>query len=412
MPKVGATGGGRHDISAALARRIAVAAAGLAAPRPPGEVGPRHLKRVVATLGLLQIDSVSVLARAHYLPLFSRLGRYDTALLDAAAWGRRRWLFEYWAHEASLAPVTLHPLLRWRMARAASGQGIYGELARFGVEHRPFVDAVLAHVARHGPTVAADLEGEAGAGGWWGWSQQKRALEWLFWAGRLTTATRRGFERVYDLPERVLPAVVLALPTPSPAEAHRGLLRIAARALGIATAGDLRDYFRLSPAEAHPRLAELVEAGELLPVRVQGWTQPAYLHRDARQPRRVAARALLAPFDPLVWHRPRAERVFGFEYRLEIYTPAARRKHGYYVLPFLLGDRLVARVDLKADRAAGALRVLAAHREPGAPDTIAEPLSAELGEMAEWLGLPRLAVRNAGDLASALLQRGGGQGTT
>ena len=393
-----------YDLSAAEARRIAIAATGLARRRPTGEAGTPHLKAVVARLGLLQIDSVSVLARAHYLPLFSRLGGYATALLDQAAWGRRRWLFEYWAHEASLVPMALQPLLRWRMARAMSGEGIYGELARFGVEHRPFVDAVHAHIARHGPTVASHLEGESGPGGWWGWSRQKRALEWLFWAGMVTTATRRRFERVYDLPECVLPAAVLAAPTPCAPDAHRELLRLAARALGIATAGDLRDYFRLSPADAHPRIADLVETGELVPLRVQGWAQPAYLHRDARQPRRVAARALLAPFDPLVWHRPRTERLFGFDYRLEIYTPAARRKHGYYVLPFLLGDRLVARVDLKADRAAGVLRVLAAHGEPHAPAATAEQLSAELGEMAAWLGLSSVAVRGAGDLAGALLQ--------
>jgi uncharacterized protein YcaQ len=283
-------------ISAAAARRIAIAAQGLGEGRPaPENIGPRHLRAVVGRLGLLQIDSVSVLARAHYLPLFSRLGPYARELLDTAAWGKRpRRMFEYWAHEASLLPVEMQPLFRWRMDRAAALQGLYGELAAFAVARRDFVETVLAEVGARGPLVSGDLEGPRGVGGWWGWSDAKRALELLFWMGRLTTATRRGFERVYDLPERVLPAAVLAVPTPSPREAHRALLALAARALGVASEADLRDYFRLDIADTRPLLAELVEAGELLAVRVAGWAQPAYLHRDARRPRSVAARALLA----------------------------------------------------------------------------------------------------------------------
>ena len=381
-----------QTLSRREARRIAIAASGLARPRPAAP-GAAHLRRVVAGLGLLQIDSVSVLARAHYLPLFSRLGPYDTALLDDAAWGgKRRTLFEYWAHEASFVPLGTQPLLRWRMERASRGLGIYGGLATFGAENRPFIEALHDRIRTGGPLAASDLN-DPGAGGWWGWSPSKRALEWLFWAGRLTTAHRRGFERAYDLPERVLPAAVLAQPTPDPADAHRTLVEMSGRALGVATAGDLRDYYRLSPADFAPALRTCVESGDLQPVTVEGWGHPAYLHRDAPGPRRVAARALLAPFDPLVWHRPRAERVFGFEYRIEIYTPAAQRRFGYYVLPFLLGDMLVARVDLKAERATSTLLVLGAHAEPGAPPNTAEALRAELDAMRSWLGLECIAVR-------------------
>ena len=392
-----------ETIGPALARRIAIAATGLGNARPAVVPGDGHLRRVVARLGLLQIDSVSVVARAHYLPLFSRLGDYRAGLLDAAAWGRKPWLFEYWAHEASLVPVGMQPLFRWRMARAALGRGIYSEIARFAVEQPQVVEAVFERVRREGRTAASDLEDRSGTGGWWGWSGSKRALGWLFWSGRLTTATRRGsFERLYDLPERVLPGAVLAMPTPPEPAAHRALLGMAGAALGIGTAGDLRDYFRLGPQDATPRLAELVEAGELIPVQVRGWDQPGYLHRDARQPRQAAGCALVAPFDPLVWHRPRTERLFGFRYRLEIYTPAARRQHGYYVLPFLLGDALVARVDLKASRATDALLVLAAHGEPGAPAHTEAALAGELALMARWLGLSRVVVQLRGDLAAAL----------
>jgi hypothetical protein len=390
-----------------LARRIALAAQGFGDARPDAALDRRHLKRVLGHVGLIQIDSVSVVARAHYMPLFSRLGAYPRPLLDDAAWSRRKLLFEYWAHEASLLPVETQPLMRWRMARAEAGHGIYGGLARFGAERRAFIDSVLASVRDRGPIAASDCDGDEGAGGkgaggWWGWSDTKRALEWLFWAGLVTTATRRGFERLYDLPERVLPAAVLATPTPTEADAHRALLAISARALGIATASDLRDYFRLSPDDVKPRLPELVETGELIPVTVPGWTQPAYLHAEARRPRRIAARALLSPFDPVVWERGRAERLFGFHYRIEIYTPAEKRVHGYYVLPFLLGDQLVARVDLKADKARGQLRVLAAFAEPHAPAETATELAAELAAMAGWLGLEEVVVAPKGDLAPAL----------
>jgi hypothetical protein len=381
-------------LTLAQARRIALAAQGFAEPRPrmPSR---RHAARALDRLALVQIDSVNVLARAHTMPLFSRLGPYDGAFLDDAAYHpRRRSLFEYWGHEASLIRLDLHPLLRWRMERAARGEGTYGSVARFGRERRDFVEAAWRQVEARGPLAARDLaDGGTGRGSWWGWSDGKRALEWLFWAGRVTTAARRGFERVYDLPERVLPPEVLALPTPELAEAQRGLVRVAARALGVATERDLRDYFRLGVADAKARIAELVAEGALLPVAVEGWRGVAYLDPQARRPRRVEARALVSPFDPLMWERDRAERLFGFRYRIEIYTPAHKREHGYYALPFLLGEAIVARVDLKADRAAGRLLVQGLHLERGAdPDAAGPALGEELREVARWLSLTDIAV--------------------
>ncbi|PWC36919.1 crosslink repair DNA glycosylase YcaQ family protein [Azospirillum sp. TSO22-1] len=389
-------------ISAREARRIALAAQGFARARPPGAIDRGHLRRTLERTQLLQIDSVSAVVRAHYLPLFSRLGPYPAALLDDAAWGRKRTLFEYWAHEASLLPLDLHPLLRWRMARAAGGRGIYGELAKLAAARPDFIETAYAVVRDRGPVAASDVEGSRGRGSWWGWSDAKRALEFLFWAGRITTHSRRGFERLYDLPERVLPESVLSAPTPDEPDAHRALLELAARAHGVATAADLRDYFRLDADDARARLPELVEDGTLIPVEVEGWPQAAYLHRDAQRPRRIDAAALLAPFDPLVWERSRAERLFGFRYRIEIYTPAEKRQYGYYVLPFLLGDRPVARVDLKAERGAGTLHVLAAFAEPAAPPHAAEALADELRRLARWLGLERIRAGERGDLASAL----------
>ena len=378
-----------EKLSAAAARRIALAAQGFgAAASPVRNWAP--LGRLLDRLALHQIDSVNVLARAHYLPAFSRLGPYDRGLLDRAAWGRRneRRLFEYWAHEASLLPLAMHPLLRWRMARAERGEAGWRGLRVFARERRAVADAVLARIRDEGPMAAADFEHGKSRSGWWEWGETKSALEWLFWSGRITTATRRnGFTRVYDLPERVLPPAILALPTPEEAEAHRALIAIAAKALGIATAGDLKDYFRLSLTEARHAIAALVEQGVLQPVKVECWSQPAFLHAQARQPRRITGSALLAPFDPLVWERSRAERLFGFRYRIEIYTPAAKRQHGYYVLPFLMDGALVARVDLKADRQAGRLIARNVHLEPHAPTETRDRLDAELKSMADWLGL-------------------------
>ncbi len=391
-----------QTISLAAARRIALTAQGFADRRPQEHVTRRHLSRVLDRLGLFQIDSVSAVVRAHYLPLYSRLGPYPMSLIDDASAGRKRLLFEYWAHEASLLPVSTYPLMRWRMERAARNEGMYLGLARWARERRKLIEEVYNQVVERGPIAASDIEGSRGAGGWWGWSDPKAAFEWLFWAGRVTTHSRRGFERLYDLPERVLPKAVLDMPVPEPAEAHRELLRMSARALGVATSGDLRDYFRLSPGDMKGRIEELVEAGDLKPVSVKGWKQPAYLHAKARQPRTIHARALLAPFDPLVFERSRAERLFSFRYRIEIYTPAEKRQYGYYVLPFLLGDTIVARADVRADRPAGVLRVIAAYAEPDAPPETAVEMLAEFRLMQTWLGLESLEVLRGGDLGPAL----------
>jgi uncharacterized protein YcaQ len=390
-------------LPAALARRIALAAQGFADPRPVGAVDTRQLRRMVARLAVLQIDSVNVLSRAHYLPAFSRLGPYAREALDDLA-GRRRELFEYWAHEASLLPVRLHPHLRWRMA--AAEEHAWGSMVRIQRERPGYVSEVHARVREAGPLKASDLAEPRPdrPGSMWNWHAGKVALEWLFYTGVITTRGRTaGFERVYDLTERVLPAAVLQVPTPEPAEAVRELVRTASRALGVAAERDLRDYFRLRPPAARAAITELVDAGELLPVEVAGWGAPAWLHPEARRPRWVRARALVGPFDSLVWERPRVARIFGFRYRLEIYTPAAQRVHGYYVLPFLLGDRLVARVDLKADRQVGVLRVQAAFAEDGVDRTeVAAALAEELALMAGWMQLDAVVVAERGDLAADL----------
>ena len=406
-----------RSLSIAEARRVALAAQGLAGSRRCG-AGRAAIEATVARLGLLQIDSVNVLARAHYLPLWSRLGAYERAHLEELAVHgtpfprpSRRRLFEYWAHEASLVPVGLQPLLRWRMARARAGERVWKGVAAIGREQPALVARVLEQVRERGPLGAGELaEAAPRRAGWWGWDHAKTALEWLFWTGEVTAAGRRGFERVYDLPERVLPRAVLEAPTPAEPDAIRALVARAAAALGVATAGDLRDYWRLPPAPCRSAITDLVEAGELLPGTGEGWRVPAFLHRGARMPRRVTARALMAPFDPLVWERDRTLRLFGFRYRIEIYTPAPRREHGYYVLPFLMGERLRARVDLKADRRGATLRVLAAHLEPGErPGPVAEALLAELRALAAWLGLARLAIVPSGDLAPALRDAAGGE---
>lgn len=372
-----------------MARRIALAAQGFDRGHPPRH-GPAQLLRTLERIQLFQIDSVNVLSRAHYLPAYSRLGAYPRELLDRIAWGRKseRRLFEYWAHEASLLPLELQPLLRWRMRQADRGEAGYRGLRVFAHEKRGQAEALLARIRDEGPLAASDFDRGRGKPGWWRWGDDKTVLEWLFWAGHLTTATRRtNFERVYDLPERVLPAHILAEPTPGDAEAHRGLMLRAGQALGVATATDLRDYFRLGVADARAALDSLVAEGALQEVRVEGWKQPAYLHPDARRPRRIEAQALLAPFDPLIWERDRAERLFGIRYRVEIYVPAEKRVHGYYVLPLLVGDRIVARVDLKADRAGRRLIVQSRHLEPGAPADTDDRLEQELARMAHWLDL-------------------------
>ncbi len=396
----------RATLSAAEARRLALAAQGFADARPDVVPEWRGLRRTVKRLGLLQIDSVNVLVRAHYLPLFSRLGAYERSHFDARAYRRGvSGLFEYWAHEASLIPVEYQPLLRWRMARAERLEGLWSGIAKFARERRDYIEEVMARVVADGPLSASEI-GERGPrrGSWWQRHDGKWAIEYLFWAGRVAAIARsNSFERSYDLPERVLPRQVLAVPTPPEADAQRALVQIAARALGVATAKDLRDYFRMSPHDGRRVIDTLVESGDLLPVAVEGWRDQAYLDARARIPRQVEAAALLVPFDPLIWERARTERLFGFRYRIEIYTPALKRVHGYYVLPFLLGDRLVARVDLKADRANATLQVHAAHGEPDVDSgAVAEALLQELHLLAAWLGLARVSIGRRGDLAGVL----------
>jgi len=397
-------GGPRPEtLSLSQARRIALVAQGFADHRPAGKVDRRHLRRVFDRVGLIQIDSVNVLVRSQELPLFARLGPHRRDLIPmATATGQ---LFEYWAHEASHLPVELHPLIRWQMDAAFRGQ-TWGGVARIWRESPRYVEAVLTEVRARGPlTIGMLSEPGARTEGMWGWSPGKRALEFLFWTGQVTARRGRQFERWYDLPERMLPPSVLAAPTVPESDAWRELLAIAGRCLGVATEGDLADYFRLRLPRARPHIADLVEAGRLVPVQVDGWTAPTYLHPEARLPRWVRARALLSPFDSLIWERSRTERLFGVRYRIEIYVPPAKRVHGYYVLPFLLGDRLVARVDLKAERRTSTLLVQAAWAEPG-HDTglVAAELAAELSSMAGWLGLDAVAVGQRGDLVAPLRQ--------
>jgi len=388
------------DLSAADARRIAIAAQGFTAERPAA-ITRKHVRALAERLGAIQIDSVNVVARSHYLPPFARFGAYRHATLEDAAWGRKPDLFEYWGHAASLMPVAMQPLLRWRMAQAEH-RTVWGGRDLDG-NFRKYADGIVKEIATRGPVTGGDFADEKREAGWWNWSKGKQALEWLFYAGHITTRTRRNFQRVYDLTERVLPEAIVHTPTPSTENAHRDLLRIAARAMGVATEHDLRDYFRMPVAETRARLAELVEEGALRQVDVEGWDKPAFLDPSAKRPRQGAAGALLSPFDSLIWFRARTERLFGTRVKLEIYTPAADRQHGYYVLPFLRDDAIAARVDLKSDRHAGVLRVQAAHLAPGAPraETI-EALANELRAMSVWLGLDGVAVARRGDIATSL----------
>ncbi len=390
------------ELSLPEARRLALASQSFS-PARPKSVGRRELLRLVQRLGALQIDSVNVLIRSHYLPAFARLGAYARADLDALAWESHD-LFEYWGHEASLLPVELWPLLRWRMERARRGE-MWGGIARFGRERAAYVEEVFREVGARGPIAASSLEQGGKRGGkWWGWADGKRAMECLFWSGRVTASTRRNFERLYDLPERVLPPELLAAPVPPEDEAQRRLLVRASRALGIATARDLGDYFRIRPTLAKARIGELVELGELEPARVQGWREPAFLARGLRvAPSFEGLRALVSPFDSLIWERSRTERLFGFHFRLEFYVPAPKRVHGYYVMPFLLGDRLVGRVDLKAERSESTLLVHAAYPEKDVDGSeAATALAAQLRELADWLSLERIRIGRRGALATPL----------
>lgn len=398
--------GAKDTLSIGEARRVAIAAqqfvgAG-AAPR-----SGRAVAEFVRRLGVVQMDSVNVLVRSHYLPLFSRRGPYRSALLERAAY-EERLLFEYWGHEASLLPMESYPLFRWRMDDARRGVGTWGRLKRYASSHRDLVSSVIEQIRERGPLGAGELaNGGKSKGSWWGWSQGKEILEWLFWIGDVTTARRRNFERLYDLADRVLPDTARNVPVPSREQAQRELMMIAASAMGVATARDLRDYFRLPAKDSAERLDELVAEGRLLPITVEGWKQQAYLHREAKIPRasQVAeVAALLSPFDSLIWERQRTQRLFDFHFRLEIYTPLHKRLHGYYVLPLLSGERIVGRVDLKSDRKSGRLQVKGGSVEPGVLlQSVLDPLDRQLTELALWLGLERYAVTSRrGELMRAL----------
>ena len=391
-----------QSLSNLQARRIALAAQGFT-DRAHATPTMATLRRTLARTGVLQVDSVNVLQRAHYMPLYSRMGAYDQDLLRRASQRRPRRMVEYWAHVQAFMPVELWPVMQHRMDRYRGERGKWGFIADPELEPR-----ILAAVRDRGPVTARGLDEEFSGPRlkqhWgWNWSDAKRVLDYLFLAGDVAVAGRTSqFEVLYDVPEQVLPPDVLAMPTPSKADADLELVRRAARSHGVGTARCFADYYRMSVADTATAVAELVEAGELLPVTVEGWRRPAYLHAQARLPRRVNARALLSPFDPVVWERARTEALFDFLYRIEIYVPADKRVHGYYVLPFLLGDRIVGRVDLKADRKAGRLVVKGSFAEPGAPPETAEELSAELRQLAAWLGLDPVTVEPRGDLAPLL----------
>jgi uncharacterized protein YcaQ len=396
-----------QTISRSEARTIALTAQGFGRPRPKRRVRVDDIRGVVEQLGVVQLDAVNVFCRSHYMPLFSRLGPYDRSMLDLMTAhvepdGERE-LVEYWAHEASLITPRVYGLLRWRAARA--DREAWNSIAKLARDRPDYIQATLALVTEQGP-IRASATGEVRApavpGEMWNWHDGKVALEYLFYAGRVAIAGRVNFERLYDLPERVLPPAAFA-EILADDEAQRELVRIAAGALGVATEPDLGDYFRLTRTDSKLRVAELVESGELTPVAVEGWSAPAYLWPAAARGKRVKARALLSPFDSLIWARDRTQRVFDFNYRLEIYVPAAKRQYGYYVLPFLLGDTLVARVDLKSDRKARALLVQSAFSEPGIDvGHTAGELAAELRDVANWLELERIEVVPRGDLAEPL----------
>ena len=392
----------RKQLSLAQARRVALAAQGLDKSRPAGTPTRQHIRRVINRLGLLQLDFVNVLVPAHYFVLFSRLGPYERAAFDRLVYNGREFI-EHWAHEASIVPVECWPLLRYRREdyRPWPNSPIMKLKGR-----KRYLETALDIVKQSGPVVSGDLPplpAPKGKAGDWSRSVPRWALEVHFGHGRVSVAGRLpNFQRSYDVPDKLVdePHYSTSL---SREDSQRRLLEISAHAHGIGTLHDLADYFRMSPREAAPRLEELVEEGRVHRIQVESWREPAFLHRQARVPRRLHACSLLSPFDPVVWFRPRAERLFGFHYRIEIYVPAAKRKYGYYVLPFLLGDTIVARVDLKADRKNSSLLVLAAHVEEHADEhRTAHALANELQTLAQWLGLEHVKVGRKGSLASAL----------
>lgn len=393
-------------VTAAQARRIALAAQGFGAPRPT-VVTMRQVQSVIDRLGQFQIDTINVVERAHYLPVFSRLGSYDTALIDRALGESPRRLFEYWGHAASMIDVRLEPALRPRMAANKAEEE--GRLARIEAQHPGLVGSVLAELEQRGPLTSRQIEHDEvrERSNWgWNWSAVKTTLEALFGCGQVTSAGRnRQFERRYDLPTRVIPAAVRHVSTPTLAEAHVELTRRAAQGLGVGTLRCLADYFRTRHDHTAEAIATLVAAGELEPVRVEGWKPDAWLWAGAKRPRSITTRALVSPFDSLIFERARALALFGLDYRIEIYVPEAKRQYGYYVYPFLLDEQFAARVDLKADRRAGVLRVQSAWIEPGttqARGRVVTELAAALHELASWQGLTDVAVAGRGDLAADL----------
>ena len=389
------------------ARRIALHAQGFQNQKRDTKKNWSAIASTIKDLHLLQIDSVNVLVRSHYLPLFSRLGNYDRGVLDKRTLeSTNRHVFECWSHEASLVPMELHPLMRWRMDRARAGNGTYRSMNQFAKDQKAFLRKTLDHIRKNGPTGASAIPNSGkGEGGWWGWSKGKMTMETLFDQGLVTTAKRDKFERIYDVPERVIPSEILNAATPPEADTFRQLINLSARALGIATEFELRDYFRLPVAETKTAIAECVENGDLVPVTVDGWTKPTYIHKNTKLPRKAGGTALLSPFDPLCWERDRTERLFNFHYRIEIYTPQTKRKFGYYVLPFLNGEDISGRICLKADREMGTLRANAIHHEEMVdPEETAEAMARELMKMADWLGLPKVEVKKSGNLSTALLK--------
>ena len=389
-----------RSITASQARCLAIAAQGLAGPRP---LRPNrgHFRKMVDQLGVIQIDSVNVVARSHYLPPFARLGAFDPTHLEEAAWGKTPELFEYWGHAASLMPVAMQPLFRWRMDHYAGRDVFSGKMPTASI--RATAARILDVIKDRGPVTGGDFADEKRVAGWWNWSAGKRALEWLFAAGQITTTTRVRFERHYDLTERVIPAAILNAPSPTPLEAVKCLMMIGARAMGVATLADLKDYFRTPPALSRQALMELVEAGALEPVNVAGWDRQGYLNPSAVIGRKGSGGALLSPFDNLIWFRERTERLFGARFRIEIYVPQEKRVHGYYVLPFLMGQTIAARVDLKSDRQTGVLRVQASHLEPGSnQEATAAALARELTTLARFLKLDSVVIMKKGDLSAAL----------
>jgi len=391
------------QLSIVEARRIALAAQGFADPRPLSAVTQRHVAGVLRNVRAIQIDSVNVLVRSQELPLFSRLGSHKrTAITEATKRGK---IFEYWAHEAAHIPVEFHPLFRWKMDAARRGDAVHWGLSTFYAANKTFVENIYSRVVSGGPVSSRELSvRKSPKGTWWDWDETKTALEYLFWTGRIMSRARGSdFSRIYDIPERVLPESILAMVTPSEHDARKTLIHHSAASMGIATASDLADYFRQKLTVVRPLIKELVEDGALREVRIEGWEEVAYLHPAARLPKFIHTRALLSPFDSLVWCRPRNERLFSFRYRIEIYTPQHKRIYGYYVLPFMLKGEIVGRVDVKAHRPDRVLRVQASFAEVGVDrDDVAKHLLAELVEMATWLDLDDVVIARRGNLSTSL----------